>query len=186
MIDFIEGTLLRIGFPTQWITVVTTLYRTAHSSLLFTSDVGGRFSISQSVRQGRPHAPFLFILVFEAFSDFLTSRNVDIRGIALPIQGYATSVVDSKFADDTALYVSTDKENLLNLQQVLTDFCDASRGLINWDKSMGFWVVLSSPTQDVPTPVFIWVPRGTTVRYLGCQVGLDLSVEEMVTPFVMG
>ena len=39
-------------------------------------------------------APFLFILVSEAFSDYLRSRNVDIHGIVLPIQGHASSVVD--------------------------------------------------------------------------------------------
>ena len=50
---------------------------------------------------------------------------------------------------------------------------------------MGFWVASSSPPQDVPSPGFSWVPRGTTVRYLGCQVGIDLSAEEMVTPLLV-
>jgi hypothetical protein len=94
-------------------------------------------------------------------------------------------IVDSEFADDIALYVSADKENLLNLQQAVTDFCDASRALINWDKSMGFWVASSSPPQDVPTPGFILVPRGRAIRYLGCQVGLELSAEDMVTPLLL-
>ena len=74
---------------------------------------------------------------------------------------------------------------MLNLQQVLSDFCDASGALINWDKSMGFWVASSSPPQDVPSPGFSWVRRGTTVRYLGCQVGIDLSIDEMVTPLLL-
>ena len=62
-----EGKLLRMGFPVQWIRVVAALYRTAHSSVLFAGDVGCRFSISRSVRQGCPMAPFLFILVSGAF-----------------------------------------------------------------------------------------------------------------------
>ena len=80
-----EGTLLRMGFPVQWIRMVPTLYRTTHSSLLFVGDVGCRFSISRSVRQGCSLAPFMFIFVFEAFSNYLRSKKVDIRGIALPI-----------------------------------------------------------------------------------------------------
>ena len=123
--DFMEGTLLRMGFPLQWIRAVTTLYRTAHSSLLFADDVGCRFSISRSVRQGCSMAPFLFILVSKAFSN---------HGITLPIQVYANMAIDSEFADDTTLYVVVEKENLLNLQQAVTDFCDASGALINWDK----------------------------------------------------
>ena len=183
--DFMEGTLMRMGFPMQWIRAVAALYRTAHSSLLFAGDVGCRFSISRSVRQGCPLAPFLFILVSEAFSDYLRSRSVNIHGIALPIQGYAATAIDSEFADDTALYISAEKENLLNLQQAVTNFCDASGALINWDKSMGFWVASTSPPQDVPTPGFSWVPRGKAVRYLGCQVGLDLSAEDMVAPLLL-
>ena len=43
--------------------------------------------------------------------------------------------IDSKFVDDTAFkYVAVEKENMLNLQQAVTDFCDASGALINWDK----------------------------------------------------
>ena len=60
-----------------------------------------------------------------SFSDYLRSRNVDIHGITLPIYGYADMVVDLEFVDDTALYVAAENENLLNLQQAVTDFCDA-------------------------------------------------------------
>ena len=96
-------------------------------------------------------------------------------------KGYATSAIDLEFADDTTLYVSADARNLLNLQKVLSDICDASGFL----SSMGFWVVSSSPPQDVPSLGFIRVPRGTTIRYLGCQVGIDLLVEEIVTPLLI-
>ena len=130
-------------------------------------------------------APFLFILVSKDFFYYLRSTNVDIHAITLPIQGYAYMAIDSEFADDTALYVAAKKENLLILQQAVTDFCDASGALINWDKSKGFWVVSSSPPQDQPTPGFIWVPRGKVVRYLGCQVGLELSAEDTVTPLLL-
>ena len=71
--DFMEGTLLQMGFPMQWIRDAATLYRTVPSSLLFVGDVGScRFSISRLVRQGCPLATFWFILT-------------DIDGIALSI-----------------------------------------------------------------------------------------------------
>ena len=96
-----EGTLLRMGFPNRWIRGVSTLYRTAHNSLLFVGDVGRRFSISRSVRQGCPLAPFLFLLVSEAFSVHLNSHNVNIKGLTLP---FANVGMDSEFVDDTTLY----------------------------------------------------------------------------------
>ena len=97
-----EGTLVRMGFPNTWIRGVSTLYRDAYSSLLFAGDVGRRFPISRSVRQGCPLAPFLFLLVSKAFSVHLNSQDVNIKGLALPVS-YAA--VDSEFADDTTLYV---------------------------------------------------------------------------------
>ena len=36
--DFMEGTLVRMGFPNTWIRGVSTLYRDAYSSLLFEGD----------------------------------------------------------------------------------------------------------------------------------------------------
>ena len=83
------------------------------------------------VRQGCPLAPFLFILVSKDFFYYLRNRNVDIHGITLPIQGYADMAIDSEFANDTTLYVVVENENLLNLQQAVTDFCDALGALIN-------------------------------------------------------
>ena len=90
--DFMEGTLVRMGFPNTWIRGVSTLYRNAYSSLLFVGDVGRRFPISRSVRQGCPLAPFLFLLVSETFSIHLNSQCVNIRGLVL--QGLALPVLN--------------------------------------------------------------------------------------------
>ena len=90
--DFMEGTLLRMGFPNIWIRGVAALYRNAHSSLLFAGDIGRRFSISRSVRQGCPLAPFLFLLVSEAYSVHLNSQSINIKGLALPVPN---AIVDS-------------------------------------------------------------------------------------------
>ena len=100
--DFMEGTLVRMGFPNTWIRGVSTLYRDAYSSLLFAGDVGRRFPISRSVRQGCPLAPFLFLLVSEAFSVHLNSQDVNIKRLALPMSNVG---MDREFADDIALYV---------------------------------------------------------------------------------
>ena len=78
--NFMEGTLLKMGFPNRWIRGVSALYRNAHSSVLFAGDIGRRFSISRSVRQGCPLAPFLFLLVAEVFSVHLNSQHVNIKG----------------------------------------------------------------------------------------------------------
>ena len=180
--DFMEGTLVRMGFPNTWIRGVSTLYHDAYSSLLFAGDVGRRFPISRSVRQGCPLAPFLFLLVSEAFSVHLNSEDVNIERLALPVS-YAA--VDSEFADDTALYVQASRLNLAQVQKAVDNFSDASGALINWNKSSGFWVAPGEPPVNVPSLGFTWIPKGQSIRYLGCRVGLELKAEDMVAPLLL-
>ena len=180
--DFMEGTLLRMGFPTTWIRGVSALYRHAHSSLLFAGDIGRRFSISRSVRQGCPLAPFLFLLVSEAFSVHLNSEDVNIKALALSVENAG---VDSEFADDTALYVAASQSNLLQVQKSVDDFSQASGALINWDKSSGFWIASGDPPVNIPTSGFTWIPHGQSIRYLGCRVGLGLNAEDMIAPLLL-
>ena len=180
--DFMEGTLLRMGFPNIWIRGVAALYRNAHSSLLFAGDIGRRFSISRSVRQGCPLAPFLFLLVAEAFSVHLNSQYANIKGLALPMPN---ANVDSEFVDDTTLYVHASQSNLLQVQKAVDEFSDASGALINWDKSSGFWVASGVPPFNVPTSGFTWIPQGQSIRYLGCRVGLGLTTEDMIAPLLL-
>ena len=53
------------------INVVASLYREAFSSVLVAGGQTRKFSISHSVRQGWPLAPFLVLLVMETFSMYL-------------------------------------------------------------------------------------------------------------------
>ena len=157
-------------------------YRNAYSSLLLAGDVGRRFPISRSVRQGCPLAPFLFLLVSETFSVHLNSQYVNIKELALLVS-YAD--VDSEFADDTTLYVQASRLNLAQVQKAVDDFSDASGALINWDKSSGFWVAPGDPPINVPSSGFTWIPQGQPIRYLGCRVGLGLKAEDMVAPLLL-
>ena len=36
-----------------------------------------------------------------------------------------------------------------------------------------------------PDVLFRWVPAGTSVRYLGCQVGLELTAEQQIAPLLL-
>ena len=180
--NFMEGTLLKMGFPNNWIRGVSALYRNAHSSVLFAGDIGRRFSISRSVRQGCPLAPFLFLLVSEAFSVYLNSQQVNIKGLALP---FADASVDSEFADDTALYIHASQFNLVQVQKAVDDFADASGAVINWDKSSGFWVASGNPPVNAPSAGFSWIPKGQSIRYLGCRVGLGIKVDDMIAPLLV-
>ena len=181
--DFLEATMLRMGFPWPWIQGVAALYRSAHSQVLLAGDRGELFPISRSVRQGCPLAPSLFLFFAEAMSCFLGDQGTGLQGLRLPIR--EEDLLDAEFADDTAVFLAGQVDNLSRFQGALEVFCDASGAKINWHKSCGFWTGAGDLPAWLPDPLFRWIPPGTSVRYLGCHVGLELTAEQQIAPLLL-
>ena len=49
--SFLRGTMEKLGFPNQWLTVVSTLYNSTMSRVLVAREIGQAFSILRLVRQ---------------------------------------------------------------------------------------------------------------------------------------
>ena len=50
---------------------------------------------------------------------------------------------------------------------------------------MGLWVNNGFPPLWSPHPEFKWLSRGETVRYLGCQVGVDIPKDVQISHLLM-
>ena len=48
------------------------------------------------------------------------------------------------------MYIQGDLDNLKNVGMTLTAFCKASTALVNWNKSMAFWVGNEDPMESTP------------------------------------
>ena len=153
----------RIGIPCDYIKVVFALYTSASSQVLVGGALGNNFPITRSVRQGCPLAPYLFLLVGEAFNAFLYKSKSSIKGIQWP--GMEEVVFDCEFPDNTSLYVAGDDKNLCEVQNLIRDFCEASGAIINWHKSVGFWVGEGLTPTWCPNVVFRWILKGSPVTY---------------------
>ena len=180
---FLEGTLQRFGFSEEWIKGMAALYRKAHSTVLLAGDYGPRFPIERSVRQGCPLAPFLFLFVAEAMHVFLASQEAGLKGIRMPVT--MQELVDAEFADDTTFYMKGSLQNLIRLEMGMQIFCKASGAKINWNKSMALWISKNPPPPWMPHQDFRWIQRGIGVRYLGCQIGVDLSAKLQIAPMLL-
>ena len=130
-----------------------------------------------------PLAPTLFLFFVEAISSFLASREVGLHGLRLPIR--EEELLDAEFADDIAMYLHGQEANLRCFERALETFCDASGAHINWHKSCGFWIGQRDPPQWLPSAQFQWIPAGTSVRYLGCQIGIHLLAEQQIAPLLL-
>ena len=82
-------------------------------------------------------APFLFLIYVEV-ATFLRSETAGIQGLSIP--NTEECLVDSEFANDTALYVKGTEENLYRVEHALTIFCLGLGAKINWNKIVAFWV----------------------------------------------
>lgn len=134
--DFLEGTMLRIGFPMRWIHAISALYRHASSVVTIGGFLGQSFAISRSVRQGCPLAPYLFLFLAETMHSFLHRRTPHITGLHLPMAGHR-DLLDSQFADDTMLYVTYSIQTLDSLRDAIHCFSTASSARINWNTLYG-------------------------------------------------
>ena len=85
-------------------------------------------------------------------------------------------ILDVEFADDTTLYLRAEEGNLYKAQAALETFCVASGAKVNWCKSVGFWVSMWPLPSWRPSESFCWM-QGVSVRYLGCQVGINMHKE---------
>jgi hypothetical protein len=115
--SFLRGTMEKLGFPNQWLTAISALYNSATSRVLVAGELGQAFSISRSVRQGCPLAPFLYLMIGEAFSSFLISNVENIKGLQWP--WLEEQIVDCQFVDYTTMYLQGSHNNLCRVQQAI-------------------------------------------------------------------
>ncbi|MCO5568972.1 hypothetical protein L7F22_022676 [Adiantum nelumboides] len=170
---FLEGSLDRMDFPLAWIRGVSALYRSASNSITIGEHVGRAFQLSRSVRQGCPLAPCFCL---ETMSDFIKAHQPALKGLLMPVAD-EPDLIDHEYADDTLMFLHYSPDVLDTICYALEVFCFASGAGIIWDKSYG----ILAGSYDVPTwgaGDFTWLRPGVACRYLGFQVGLDVSLEQ--------
>ena len=119
---FLEGTLLRLGFPEAWIRGIASLYGSASSRLIIGGQMGERFNLEHLVHKGACLAPYLFLFFAEAMAHFLRAHETSLQCVRLPIQEEA-ELLDSKNANDAALYVRGGITMLERVRLALEMFC---------------------------------------------------------------
>jgi hypothetical protein len=134
--NFLFSAMDHIGFSNTLIKWVRTLYWEASSTIKVNGVVGPTFQFAISVRQGCLLAPYLFIIATDILGYMLVDPGHGIKGVTLPKGG---KIRDQTFADDTALYLKGNQENLDRAQGVLEVFCKALGARINWNKSSAIW-----------------------------------------------
>jgi hypothetical protein len=122
--DFLFETLAKLGFCSQWIHWVRSLYHSASSAIKLNEVIGYNFPLSRSVRHGCPVTLYLFILAIDVFGHMLDDQRYGVKGLSLP---RGVQIKDQTFVDDTASYLQGSRANMERAQRILNLFCKGLR-----------------------------------------------------------
>ena len=158
--DFMLYLLKRMGFGEKWCSWIKCCISSTKFSVLVNGSAQGFFGGSRGLRQGDPLSPFLFIIVMDVLSRFI-SRAVSVgrlSGFRVGEGRRGETVSHLLFADDTLIFCKDEVRELACLKDILLCFQAVSGLKINMEKS-----------ELIPVGDGIDLRRLTDV--LGCKAG---------------
>ena len=111
------------------------MHQSARFSILVNGSPRGFFGASNGLRQGDHLSPLLFIVATHVLNRILAlgvSNNL-INDIQFPNGG--PHVLNIQYADDTLIFLTPEKEGIINLKRILGCFQACSGLKINFSKS---------------------------------------------------
>lgn len=108
----------------------TPLYERAETRIMINGVLSAPWQVTRGVRQGDPLSCLLFDLTIEPLAASL--RESDLKGFRIP--GHSEKLVANLFADDTTTFLSAE-DDLQTLEEILEDWCIASRAKFNTTKT---------------------------------------------------
>ncbi|VDC04552.1 unnamed protein product [Peniophora sp. CBMAI 1063] len=188
-LDYLWSVVRAYNIPEEWIAPVEALYAKATSKVIINGVMSQPFELTRGVRQGDPLSCLLFVLAIEPLAEML--RKSELKGIETP--NSMECLITTLFADDTIVFLNCD-DDFATLEQILTNWCKASRARFNIAKTeiipFGDEAFRrdfindrrAKPShQRIPNNVRI-LPDGEAARLLGARVGNKLSPDTIWGP----
>nr|PNR27500.1 hypothetical protein PHYPA_029652 [Physcomitrium patens] len=77
--NFLKETILHMGFPTDWVELIMTLYSEASTRIMLNWVPREQFSLQRYLRQGCPLALYLYLLVKDEFRHMLSNPHQSLH-----------------------------------------------------------------------------------------------------------
>jgi hypothetical protein len=177
--NFLFRVMTAFGIPNCFYKWMQLLFSGAQATVYLNGRTTTSFSLGRGVRQGCPLAPYLFLLLGEALN-VATKRAMTMgahTGISLPDD--VGQQVILQYADDTNFTLLGIQENLENAIMLLELFYLASGLLINWTKSVAYWLSQEPPPIWLQVTRCQWAIEHRLSKLLGTPFGIELSTQDI-------
>lgn len=175
--DFILTMLDAFGFPTELYNYVKILLKDAFAMIEVNGNLSHPIHLSRSIRQGRPLAPALFVIVSDALYQLLRDDTLSprVHSITLPDD---LELLNIHFVDDTSIFLELSRNNILCFTQKMEIFGQISGAcisnsktiLLGWKDEPPDWLRHFDFSQGGPH---------TIVRYLDIPFSISSSLKDM-------
>ena len=164
--DFLYKTLSGFGFPPNFIHWIQVLHNKKELRIYNNGHSSGPISVTNSLAQGCPLSPLLFIACIETLARIIRS-NPAVPGISL--NGHEKKI--GLVADDTVLIVKASEDSLAMTGRILLDFENQSGLRINYDKSIVCSLGPNQKNYSMYLPRrFLWLQPEESFSYLGLKL----------------
>uniref|UniRef100_A0A2N9FH09 Reverse transcriptase domain-containing protein n=1 Tax=Fagus sylvatica TaxID=28930 RepID=A0A2N9FH09_FAGSY len=137
--NYLESIMRKMGFHTQWISMIMQCISTVSYSILVNGEPHGFLKPSRGLRQGDPLSPYLFLMCAKGFHSLISraSEQGDLQGVALCRRGPRITYLF--FADDSLLFTKATTKDCAKLQEILLMYERALGQQVNRDKTTIFF-----------------------------------------------
>jgi hypothetical protein len=179
---FLLKVLERMCFGQRWRDLISLILASTSSRILLNGRLGKTFSHKRGLRQGDPLSPMLFILAMEPLQRLLDTATEQM--ILSPLQPTTARFRASFYADDAALFVNPNKDDIVAIQQILLLFGNASGLRTNIDKCVAYSVACEDTNLNLILQGFGGALGTLPCRYLGLPLGFRKPRRVEVQPLV--
>ena len=143
--NFLQGIMIKLGFPNKWIQWVMGCVTTPSFSILINGKKYDNIRPSRGIWQGDPLSPYLFLLCAKGFTSLLEKAELDGRIRGASICRRAPKISNLMFADDSISFCRATSGEVGVINEVLQTYANASGQCSNMEKSS---IYFNSNTQD--------------------------------------
>ncbi|KAM0828432.1 hypothetical protein ACQ4PT_067560 [Festuca glaucescens] len=130
---FLFEVLRKLGFGERCLKWFALLLYTASVKILVNGVARKSIKIVRGLRQGDPTSPQLFVLAMEALTMCIVKASEE--GLLTPLVGCVPKQRVSIYAEDVAIFLKPQVQEIVAVREVLQFFCEASGLRVNYRKT---------------------------------------------------